>query len=61
MITGKWIVNTNGIGLLSFIEPINLDATPPVITLIGSNPISVEVGETYNDPGQPRTIISTET
>ena len=51
MITGKWIVNTNGIGLLSFIEPINLDAIPPVITLIGSNPITVEVGETYNDPG----------
>ena len=55
MITGKWIVNTNGIGLLSFIEPINLDATPPVITLIGSNPISVEVGDTYNDPGATAT------
>ncbi len=37
--------------MLSFIEPINVDATPPVITLIGSNPISVEVGETYSDPG----------
>ena len=51
MITGKWVINTNGIGLLSFIEPVNVDATPPVITLVGANPISVEVGETYNDAG----------
>ena len=50
-ITGKWVANANGIGLLSFIEPINLDTIPPVITLVRSNPISVEVGQTYNDPG----------
>jgi hypothetical protein len=50
-ITGKWVSNTNGIGLVSFIEPVQFDAAPPVITLIGANPLSIEVGGSYVEPG----------
>ena len=50
-ITGNWVKNANGIGLLSFIEPLLTDTTPPVITLVGSNPITVGQGSTYVDPG----------
>lgn len=34
------------------LEPVeDPDIEPPVITLIGDNPLEVEVGETYNEPG----------
>jgi hypothetical protein len=34
-----------------FISDFNTPDAPPSITLNGSNPISVRVGETFNDPG----------
>ncbi len=49
-VVGKWVANANGIGLLSFTVPIVAD-TPPVITLLGANPLVVGVGETFVDPG----------
>ena len=36
--SGNWVTNANGVGLLSFIEPLVVDTTPPVITLLGANP-----------------------
>ncbi len=54
-ITGKWVSNANGIGLLSFIEPVQFDATAPVITLIGANPMTVEVDGSYLEPGATAT------
>jgi hypothetical protein len=54
-ITGNWVKNANGIGLLSFIEPLVTDTTPPVITLVGANPITVGQGTTYIDPGATAT------
>src|SRR2546427_8088705 len=32
-----------------------LDTTPPVITLLGSNPVTVQVGSTYTDAGATAT------
>ena len=49
--SGNWVTNANGIGLLSFIEPLVVDTTPPVITLLGPNPVVVSQGGTYTDPG----------
>ena len=54
-VTGKWVKNANGIGLLSFIEPLLTDTTPPVITLLGPNPVTVGQGTTYVDPGATAT------
>jgi hypothetical protein len=50
-VTGKWVANANGIGLLAFIEPIRVDTTPPLITLLGPNPVVLNVGQAYTDPG----------
>jgi len=30
---------------------VNVDGTPPVITLLGENPLNLSVGDTYADPG----------
>ena len=49
--SGNWVTNANGIGLLSFIEPVLTDTTPPVITLLGPNPVVVNLGGTYVEPG----------
>ena len=49
--SGNWVFNANGVGLLCFIEPLLVDTTLPVITLLGSNPITVGQGTTYMDPG----------
>ena len=54
-ISGNWVTNANGIGLLCFIEPLLTDTTPPVITLVGPNPITVGQGTTYVDPGATAT------
>src|SRR5439155_12783648 len=37
--SGDWVANANGIGLLSFSEIVRTDHTPPVITLLGPNPV----------------------
>ena len=49
--SGNWVANANGIGLLSFIEPVLTDSTLPVITLLGANPVIVTLGQSYVDPG----------
>ena len=49
--SGNWVTNANGIGLLCFVEPLIVDTTPPVITLLGANPFPVNQGDTYTEPG----------
>ena len=49
--SGNWVTNANGIGLLCFIEPVQTDTIPPVITLLGPNPVILNVGQNYVDPG----------
>jgi hypothetical protein len=53
--TGNWVSNGNGVGLLSFSEPLIVDTTPPVITLLGSNPFTLNQGATYTEPGATAT------
>ncbi len=53
--SGNWVANANGIGLLAFNQPLITDTTPPVITLIGPNPITVGQNSTYTDPGATAT------
>jgi hypothetical protein len=53
--SGNWVANANGIGLLSFLEFVQTDNTPPVITLLGSNPVLVNAGGTYVEPGATAT------
>ncbi len=53
--SGNWVANANGIGLLCFLEPLVVDTTPPVITLVGANPFTVNQGGTYTDPGATAT------
>jgi hypothetical protein len=49
--SGNWVTNANGIGLLCFIETVRTDTTPPVITLVGANPVNVNLGQSYTEPG----------
>ena len=37
--------------MLCFVEPLIVDTTPPVITLLGANPFPVNQGTTHTDPG----------
>ena len=61
-ITGKWVANANGIGLLSFIVPIVTDTTPPVVTSVtpadGTSNVSVSTSVTaqFNEAMAPGTI-----
>ena len=49
--SGPWVRNANGIGLLSFIEPIATDTSPPVITLTGANPQMINASQPYSELG----------
>ena len=46
------LVVVGGAGILGVLTDDNSrDITPPIITVLGSNPVTVERGETYNDAG----------
>ena len=32
-------------------DPVDVDTTPPVITVLGDNPVTIELGDTYTDAG----------
>jgi hypothetical protein len=51
------VSDTAGNAATPVVRTVNVtpDVTPPVITLLGSNPVSIEVGSTYTDAGATAT------
>ena len=46
------VVDANGNSAVPLIRTVNVvDTTAPVITIIGSNPVDIQVGSVYNDAG----------
>ena len=46
--SGNWSGASNSV---SITEVTSADTTPPVITLLGQNPLTLTVGDTFTDPG----------